>query len=267
MRSDPHLGLRISLAIAAMAALWLGAQWFAADALYDALGNGSFAISFLAIVVLLTAAMTALLFRRYARVKADLLAGRDVVARWSVDPVTLEQVSITARTRERSNKKTTLFITWGFIIVIFGVFALKDEDVAPIMIAVGAALGLIVTLAFWVSSRTPKSHLEMRSAEIILGSRGVLNSDVLHVWGPPLSRLSNVKLEEGPPAALTVTYANFSRAGSQYVDVVLPVPPEALADAREVEARFRGDKTLTPSPKSPAGKGEPKQAAQAAVGA
>ncbi len=240
------------------------AQWSAADALYKALGSGSFVISFLALIVLLTAAFTTLLFRRYARVKADLLADRDVIARWSVDPATFKQVATVAEASERSGKKTMLLITWGFIIAIFGFFALMDADVAPIMVAVGAALGLVVTVAFWLSNRARKSHLEMRSGAVIVGPRGVLNNDVLHVWGPPLSWLSDVKLEEGPPpapSALTITYANAGRAGAQYVDVVLPVPPAALDAAREVERRFRIDKTLKPRPKSPAAGNEPKRAA------
>ena len=51
MRSDPRIGLMVSLLICAAAALWLVGQWLAADAVWDALwpvlGYGTHAITLL----------------------------------------------------------------------------------------------------------------------------------------------------------------------------------------------------------------------------
>jgi hypothetical protein len=242
MRSDPRVGLPISLVIAGAAAPWLLGQWFASDALFDVFGNGAHAITFLSIFVVLAGGAVALLFRRYARVKAGLLAGRDVIARWAVDAGSFNSFGAVAEARDRAEKRSALYLVFFFVVLIFGAFAAYDTETAPQMLAAGAALGVVVTIAFWLGNRIRKSHLEMRSGEIIVGTKGLLINDVLHVWSTPLSWLSEIEIEEGPPQALTITYGYVTRYGPQYVSVMLPVPPGRMDLAREVELRLRNIK-------------------------
>lgn len=243
MLSDPRIGLAFSLLICAAAALWLLAQWFASDALWDLLwpylGYGIHAITFLSIFAVIACLLVALLFYRYARVKADLLAGRNVIARWTVDPASFKSFSAVAEARDRAEKRGALYVIFFFVVLIFGGIALIDREVAPFMLAAGAAMGLLAVVAFWLSNRVRRSHLQMRSGEVIVGTQGLLVNDVLHVWSAFLSWLVDVELEKGPHPALTITYAFWGRYGPQYVSVMLPIAPGHMDLALAVQARLR----------------------------
>lgn len=227
MRSDPRIGLTVSLLICAAAALWLLVQGFASDAMWEALwpvlGYGTHVITLLSIFAVVTCPFVALLFHRYARVKADLLAKRNVIARWTVDPASFKKFSPIAEARDRAEKRGALYLIAFFVAVIFGAIALMDPEVAPLMLMSGAALMLVATIAFWFGNHIRKGHLQMRSGEIIIGTQGLLVNDVLHVWSVPLSWLADVKLEKGPPPILTITYVFWGRYGPQFVGVMLPI--------------------------------------------
>jgi hypothetical protein len=242
MLSDPRIGLYVSLGIAGAALLWLIGQGVASEAIWEALfpwlGYGTHAVTFLAIFLLVAAPLVALLFRRYAKVKSDLLAGRNVIARWTVDPAQFQTFGAVAEVRDRAEKRGALYLILVFVAIIFGAVALIDPEVAPHMLIAGAAIALVVTIAFWLSNRVRKRHLAMRSGAIIVGAHGLLVNDVLHVWSVPTSWLSAVELERGPTPILTITYATAGRYGTQYIGVLLPVPPEAMQLAEEVKRRL-----------------------------
>jgi hypothetical protein len=136
MRSDPRVGAMVSLGLAGIAALWLLAQVVASDALFDVLGSNVHPITFLSIFVLVSGLAVALLFRSYGRVKADLLAGRNVLARWTVDPATFKTVGAAAEERERGEKRGALYLIFFFVAVIFGGFVLYDPASAPFLLSV-----------------------------------------------------------------------------------------------------------------------------------
>jgi hypothetical protein len=172
-------------------------------------------------------------------VKADLLVGRNVIARWTVDPASFKKFSPVAEARDRAEKRGALYLIFFFVFVIFGGIALMDPEVAFPMLATGAALALIVTIAFWFGNRIRKRHLQLRSGEIIVGTQGLLVNDVLHVWSVFLSWLVGAEIEKGPPPILTITYAFWGRYGPQYVGVMLPIGPGQMALARSVEERLQ----------------------------
>jgi hypothetical protein len=243
MQSDPRTGLAVSLLILAATILWLIAQWLASDwlwgALYPRLGYATHAITLLSIFAVVTCPFVALLFYRYAKVKADLLAGRNVIARWAVDPATFKKFSPVAEARDRAEKRGALYLIAIFVVVIFGAVALMDPEVAPLMLVAGVALMTVVTIAFWFGNRIRKSHLQMRSGEIIVGTDGLLVNDVLHVWSVPLSWLADVEMEKGPPPILTITYAFWGRYGPQFVGVMLPIGPGQMELAVSVKERLQ----------------------------
>lgn len=238
MLSDPRIGLAASLIVAVLSAGWLAAQWLMSDALFEALGYAEHAITFLAIFLLLCGIAVALLFARLVRVKADLLAGRNVIARWSVDPQSFRVFAVVAEKREREEKRGALFLVLFFVVVIFGAFALFDLEAAPFMLSIAAAVAVAVVLAFLFGNRVRRKQLEPRSGEIIVGTDGVLVNGVLHVWHAFLTWLRGASLEPGPPAILTIAYAFLARYGMQEVAVMLPVPADAAPQAERAEQQL-----------------------------
>ncbi|MHB1101400.1 MAG: hypothetical protein ACYC0C_01190 [Devosia sp.] len=239
MRSDPRIGLSVSLAVAAAALLWLAARGLAADTIWNALGYASHAITLLSIFLLLAGLAVALLFHRFWRVRSDLLSGRNVIARWTADRDAFEAFAGVAEARDRAEKRGALMLMFFFITVIFGGFALFNPEVALPMLTMAALLALLLTGAYFMGNRIRRRQLEPASGEIIVGTEGLLVNDVLHVWGVFLAWLSDVELEPGTNPVLTITYAFLARYGPQYVTVMLPVPPGGIGVAEEVERRLR----------------------------
>ena len=235
MQSDPQKGVWISVGLAALAAAWLLAQPAFGDTLFERLSYAVYATDLVAVLVLLAGLAVALLLRRYAVVKSDLVAGRHTIARWTVDPVSFRSFAAVADKREAGDKRAMLLVVFGFIVLIFGAFAVFDPEVAPFMLTVAAGLMAVMVAAFLLGERVRKKQLQPRSRQVIVGRDGLLVNDVLHVWRTPLSWLVGTRIEPGSPTVLTVTYAFLARYGAQSVDVVLPVPNEALPMAHLVE--------------------------------
>jgi hypothetical protein len=234
MLSDPRIGLVGSFIVAGFGALWLVALWIAGDELWSSLGYVSHAMTLLSIFAIATGLAVSLLFRRFARVKRDLLAGRNVLARWLVDPKEFAAFSPVAEVRDRAEKRSALIFILVLLALTFGAFSLYDPEAAPMMLSVGAAVAAAIVLAFLWGNRIRRKHLTLRTGEVIVGSEGLIFNGVLHVWGGLLSWLSSAELEKTPHPILTITYGYVARYGVQYVSVPLPVPPESVAAAEQV---------------------------------
>jgi hypothetical protein len=238
MLSDPRIGLIASLVVVLLAMGWLAGQWLFSDSLFAVLGYAEHAITLLSIFLGLAGSAVALLFRRFHRVRTDLLAGRNVIARWTVDPQLFRTFAAVADKRDREDKQGALLMVLVFIVVIFGAFALFDLEAAPAMLSMAAAVALAVVLAFLFGNRVRRKQLEPRSGDIIVGTDGVLVNGVLHVWSAFLTWLRGATLEPGPPAILTIDYAFLARYGVQEVAVMLPVPPGAEREAENAVRRL-----------------------------
>jgi hypothetical protein len=239
MLSNPRKWMRGAVAVAAATLLWFAALWIDSDAIYERLGMGMHAVTFLAIFVGLSAVAVALIFRRFARVREDLIAGRGVVAGWTVDEATFAAFAPKALADDAADKRMALLTIFGFVAVIFGAFAIYDPDVAGPMLAMAAALCVVVTLAWLLGGRVSAEHWVWRGGEALIGQGGLMFNGVLHVWSVPLSWLSSARLSDHP-AALRVVYAYFSpRAGPQPIEVAIPVPPHAREAAGRAAAALR----------------------------
>lgn len=236
MLADPRKGLVWSLAVVALAAAWFVALALVGDAIYARLGMGMHPITFLAVFAALAGLAVAGLFRRFARIRDDLLAGRDLVAHWTVDEATFRAFAPKAIADDAAEKRQALMLVFGFVAVIFGAFAIYDPDVAVPMLSVAAALCVVVTLAWALGGRANRKHWEWRGGEARIGRRGLIFNGVLHVWSVPLSWLNGARLVEHP-LALRVAYAYWNpRSVPQIVEAVIPVAPAARAGAERAEA-------------------------------
>ena len=239
MRIDPRIGLTVSLLIFAAAALWLLTQWLAFDAIrepeWPIIGFRSHVITFLALFAVIVCPSAALLFYRYLRVKADLLAGRNVIARWTVNPACVKEFSRIAGARDRAEKRPALYVAFFLIVLLFGAMALMHPDVVvPILVA--GALAIVVSIALWLGDH--KTRLRTPSATTIVGTEGLLVNDALYVWSTSLSWLVGAEIEKGPPPVLRITYA-FCFYGLQFIKVVMPLDPDRWEIALAVVQRLQ----------------------------
>lgn len=240
MLSDPRIGLVGSLVAAGLGVLWFIALGLAGDEIWESLGYVQHAITYFAILLTAAGLAVSLLFRAYVRVKADLLAGRDVLARWSVDPKEFAAFGPRADARDHAEKRSALIFILVLLALAFGGFAIFDIEAAPMMLSIGVGVALLVILAYLWSNRIRRKHLTFRTGEVIVGRRGLLVNDVLHVWGVFLSWLSAASLEKGKHPVLTITYGYLARYGPQYINVSVPVPRDCIALATEAARELNG---------------------------
>jgi hypothetical protein len=237
MLSDPRHGQMAALAVVGACLVWFILLSTAADELFARLGMSIHAVTFVAVFIGLVAAAAAAIFGRYAAVKVDLLAKRDVVAAWRVDPATFAVASAATLAKDSREKRQLMVVIIGFVVVIFGAFAIYNRDAAVVMLATAAIVAVAIIIAYLFGQRVQRRHAELRSGEVIIGRRGLQFNGILHVWSPPLNRLSHVELS-ARPATLTVSYDVLTRAGPQTTSVELPVPPTAMPQARQAEAEL-----------------------------
>lgn len=235
MLADPRKGLWVALAIVAAALAWLAALPFAGDAIFARLGMGMHPITFLAIFAALAGAAAAWVFARFARVRSDLLAGRDVIARWRVGESALAAAAPEALAADEADKRGALLMILAFMALIFGAFALADPQAAPFMLSIGAVVAAVVGLAFLLGRRAARDLWRWRGGEAIVGRRGLIFNGALHVWAVPLTRLVGAQVA-GEPPALVVAYRYLGRAGAQTVTVTLPAPDAARQEAARAAA-------------------------------
>lgn len=240
MLSDPRIGLVGSLIVAGLGVLWFIALWLAGDEIWEMLGDLQHAITYFSILLTAAGLVVSLLFRNYVRVKTDLLAGRDVLARWSVDPEEFAAFRPRADARDHSEKRSALILVLVLLALAFGAFAIYDIEAAPMMLSIGGGVAFLIILAYLWSNRIRRKHLTFRTGEVIVGRRGLLVNDVLHVWSGFFSWLSAASLEDGKHPMLTITYSYLARYGLQYINVAVPVPHDCIALAAEAARELNG---------------------------
>lgn len=232
MVTDPRIGLAVSLGISAAATVWLAIQFVFDAELAAALGMTRHFVTYLAIVVLLSALAAALVFAQFHRVRSDLLAGRNVLAEWSVDAATFTRSAAAAEREDQKEKRGALILILAFTAVIFGGFAAFDPEAAPAMLGGGVAFSVVIVMAFLYGARVRRIQMLVRSDRMVVGRSGLMMNGILHVWAVPLTWLVGAELADRPPATLSVTYAVWGRFGPSSQTVVLPVPAQALALAQ-----------------------------------
>lgn len=234
MRFDPLRGLIAALLVSGSSLVWFAALWLDDAALFRRLSYAMHAVTLLAIFALIAGLAVAGLFLRFHHVRRELLEGRRVLARWRVDEAAFNTFVPKALDADRADKRQALAAVAIFVAVIFGAFALFDRDAAPFMLSMAGAVTITMLLAYWLGQRAMAAQLVYRGGEAIVGERGLLFNGVLHVWGAPLSWLTGASLSRDG-RVLEIGYAFLSRIGAQGVSVLLPVPPEARAEAEQAE--------------------------------
>lgn len=236
MRTDPKAGMIAAFLVVALSAAWFSAQSFASEELFALFGFAMHAITFVCIFLFVAGLAVALLFRRFASVRQDLLDGRDVIARWNVDAATWSRFAAPAAGLERGEKQALLLTMYAFIALICGGLALTVTEDAAIFGGIGVGIAAIVTVAFLAGQKMYAKQLDYRGGEVVVGTRGVLVNGVLHVWDAWLSWLEGARLIARPYPMLSITYAYWARSGPQFVTVRVPFVPADATLAHDAEA-------------------------------
>jgi hypothetical protein len=182
------------------------------------------------------AAVTAIVLQRRARWDHALSSGtHDLIAEWTVPDALWQRVTTRQFEQQTMAKRGLLLIVWFWCIVIgIGFVVMDPESGGP----VAAVLGLLMAITAVAAAAFPRRRrhrLATAPHRVAVAKSRVLLGDEWHSWGALGSHLTGIRLDQqNGEHWLDVRYSYLSRAGVMTEQVLLPVPPEALADAQRV---------------------------------
>ncbi|MDX9992595.1 MAG: hypothetical protein RBS68_11190 [Anaerolineales bacterium] len=241
----------ISLVIASLAVgLIFLPGWLGMDGM-----RGGYAVSFVAIFIVLGAALVSWIFWQRAKILAKLLAGEKLLAHWNYLPEEWLPYA-EAELKEQTAQNIALLILMVFWAILVGVlFWILDHD--PGWMVLLTLLGLVLLLtaaAFWIP-RWRYRRQRRGPGQAWIGLNAIYFDGVLTSWPFLGTRLHQVAWREPKvktPAMLEFKLSYPSRAGMVRQTLRIPVPAGREAEAKEVLGKFesgsRASKTQSAKP-------------------
>lgn len=237
MLTDPIKAFWISLAVGFSGFAWLVAFALAGDALHRMMGDAAFALTLLALLAFLAGLIVAVVFLRFARIRAALIE-KQALARWRVSEKEWRDFAADVAPEAEADRRAIFLTIVAFGIAIPAIMALLGGDPA---ILSGIALMIIAIAAAGLAlgRRMGADQARYRSGLVALGARGLLVNDMFHSWDLLGSKLVSAEIvESGGGLRLQLVYAYLLRGNLQYVTVRAPIPPQAADDARAAVQRL-----------------------------
>jgi hypothetical protein len=204
---------------------------FVAEKTLEPMGDGRFAMAFVGMIVGLTSFICVFLFRSRNRVRVRLLAGKDLLARWTYTEAEWRAFAGRETRRQASGKRTLLWIVGGFMLIATLVTATRDRKAAVFVGAILFGTWILCLIAATLSMRTYRKNEKGPVPEARLSKDGVLLGAEFHAWRGFGARLERCALHEGPPPQVELVYSTPQRYGRQETSVRVPVPGGREAEA------------------------------------
>ncbi|MBN1659048.1 MAG: hypothetical protein JXA93_11625 [Anaerolineae bacterium] len=211
-----------------------------------------FALQCLGVFLVLTGAITALLFGYRARRLQSIFRGEKLLAHWVYTaPQVAAQVARDLESTRQRNR--LLLVLVGVFIVactvpmtIYG-YLEGEGDNMPLFVAIMAGVFVIVAAFALGMPLVQARRARASSHEAFIAENGLYVNGALHTWNAPLALLDGVSLaEEETVARLVFSLRSLSRASAtayQSYTVEVPVPPGEEGRAREIIAYFEQGRT------------------------
>ena len=223
-----------------VARVWLGVAVVAAflTALPFLIGmdgmSGGFALSLVSFFFAISGVIVAIIFGSRAKALDGVVSGKDLLARWRVDPETRKS-AIEREYSEEKKAKAGLFLVVLVITVVIGlVFVLVDREAGPIVFLVLLCVLVLVGLVAWSTPRLRRRRSLRATGEILIAKDGAYVNGMFHTWRLLGARLEQALYTEGTPPVLAITYSAPVRYGRQNYTFYAPVPAGEEETGRRV---------------------------------
>jgi Flp pilus assembly protein TadB len=230
-------GERVSWFFSLLGAALVAAPFVSED-YQDALGDGAFALMFVGGIMGLTAFIMVFLFRSRNRHRRNLIAGRDLLARWIYTADEWRAFAPGETRRLASDKGMLLKITAGMMLVATVVMVLINRRAA---IFVGGVLGGTWLLCWAIVRAQVRRQRKLEQApppEIRISAHALLIGDQLHAWSGFGNRLEQCVLHENAPPKIAITYSTPGRHSRPTETVCVPIPAGRAAEAAALVQRL-----------------------------
>jgi hypothetical protein len=190
--------------------------------------DGGFAVSFVSLVIALTAAIVGAMFMGWASKVTRIQHGEGILAHWVYPPEFWAAYTEEEYKEEKSEKKILFLIVTAFAL-FFGILFWVLDNEAGFWVFV-MMLGLIGLCGFaWQFSswRNYQSNRSAGAKEVFITKEAVFMNNKLTTWKTALTRFEDVSFEENRRVPVLVfEYTQYTgRAGVQKYTTRVPVPP------------------------------------------
>jgi hypothetical protein len=204
--------------------------------------SGAYALACLGVFFLIIGLVTALVYAQRARTLGRILAGDEILARWTYSDVQGQrQVESEYQRASGQNHALFLIMVFWFVLIAGGLIGYDyyrhGEVNWPFA---GSMLGIVLLLGAvaWLAPRLRRRQAQRASQEVIISRSGLVLSGAFYTWAGSLNRLTEVSISESPgepELEFSIGYPRWLRTQSHTTDVVrVPVPPDRQEEARRV---------------------------------
>lgn len=238
MLTDPIVLSRWSFWTMIACILWVVIYIMFNDQVMSVMGDGAHALLFISLVIGLSALIIIFMFRKHAAIRRQLVAGKGVLAKWTVSPETWAAYVHKIAPETAEGRRITLGLIVFFGVAIPLVMALMKGKDFMIFAWIGLGVILVGLLGHWLGTRQEKAHFIYRGGDCAFNADGIIVNGVYQGWGVPGSFLTAVDLTPGDPGVLKLVYWFITKQGGQFVDVYAPVPASETAKIEAALAKL-----------------------------
>lgn len=204
----------------------------------EAYGAG-FALLFGAVVVMLSAVVSGIVFTRLAGKFDALFSDEGLLAHWTYSPEEWTRYTEVEHQRNKAGKRRLFFLIAGIAVVVGAALSIVNQEIWRAMTMGTAGLIAFMAIVAYISVLSEHRRNRRHLGEAYIGTGGaVLNRDI-HYWKLPASFLHSVIYREGDDPYLELEYSGQAGYGRGLYTARIPVPRGHEEEAREVAAALQ----------------------------
>jgi len=200
-----------------------------------------YALGFFGLFLLISGLITALIFRARVRTMDRLLAGEEVLARWTYQEFEGQQQVETEYKRMIGRNRSIYLVMVFWFVLIGGAFVVADyvrnEEVNGLFVGLMLGCLFIVSVVAFLAPIVWRRGASKASRQVIISRNGVVMNGALHSWKGPLERLVGVEYKDldGPALVFSIRYPSRIEPVTGSIEtVIVPVPLGEQEAARRV---------------------------------
>jgi membrane associated rhomboid family serine protease len=202
--------------------------------------KGGGALLMVGLLIGITAFIVYFMFRSRAKALEKIRLAQDILADWTLDAQTWQQLKADQLAEDQGRAKTTLIIIAFFMFLIGGglmvVTGFDEASVLVFKFLMGflAFLALVAWLSWFIPHRRRSRY---DTGRVIIAGSGLWINGVFHIWEGFGARIDEVLYNE-EENRLSFTYSMPARHSRQYMTVHVPVPADKAEDLAKIENYF-----------------------------
>ncbi len=200
--------------------------------------NGGFALSFISIVICLTAFISGFIFLRLEKQKDSILKKENILIHWTYTSTEWKRFIEKDLESDKSIKIMLFWIITAWALLFAILFPLFDKENGIIVSYIMFGLILIIGITAYLSIKIAyNKNLNTKNHEVYINKNAVLIGENFHCWKGFGLKLDSVQIDN-KKNLLIFSYSSISRTGKNYYEARVLIPQDKKQEAEELLKTF-----------------------------